>query len=89
MEQKEQGSAEKASALIASFESEFLACRATYHPSGLPGEIAGKSSNVAFAANDIFRQHKADSEKMDTIITVIDCKNPNYSVSFEKHKNDC
>lgn len=74
MEQKEQKSPEKASVLISSFESKFLAVRATFHPSGLPGEIAGKSSNVAFAANDIFRQHKADSEKMETIITVVDCK---------------
>jgi hypothetical protein len=48
--------------------------RATFHPSGLPDEIAGKSSNVAFAAHEIFRNHQAEGDKSDTIITVIDCK---------------
>jgi hypothetical protein len=76
MEQKEKNSAEKASLLTSSFGSRFLAVHTTYHPSGLPGEIAGKSSNIAFAAREIFRRHRTDCDKADTIITVIDCKYP-------------
>jgi hypothetical protein len=74
MEQKELHSAEKATLLMSAFDSRFLAISATFHPTGLPGEIAGKSSNVAFAAREIFRQHLGESEKDNTIITVIDCK---------------
>jgi hypothetical protein len=74
MEQKERDSAEKASLLISNFASHFASIRATFHPIGLPGEIAGKSSNVAFAAHEIFRTHQTEGDKTDTIITVIDCK---------------
>jgi hypothetical protein len=74
MEQKEKTSAEKASLLTSNFTSRFLAIHTTFHPSGLPGEIAGKSSNVSFAAHEIFRQHRMEGNKTDTIITVIDCK---------------
>jgi hypothetical protein len=74
MEQREVHSAKKAEILMSAFESRFLAVRATYHPFGLPGEIAGKSSNVAFAACEVFRRYNGESEKANTIITVIDCK---------------
>jgi hypothetical protein len=74
MEQKEAHSGEKAKLLIAAFDACFFDVRATFHPSGLPGEIAGKSSNVSFAAREVFRRHVGESEKASTIITVIDCK---------------
>ena len=74
MEQKELSSPEKAALLMSTFDSHFLSIHATFHPTGLPGEIAGKSSNVAFAAREVFRRHHGESEKASTIITVIDCK---------------
>jgi hypothetical protein len=73
MEQKEANAGEKAKSLMSAFDARFLSVRATYHPPDLPGEIAGKSSNVAFAAREVFRRHVGESEKASTIITVIDC----------------
>jgi hypothetical protein len=86
MEQKERNSDEKATLLISGFESKFLAMHATFHPSGLEGEIAGKSSNVAFAAQEIFRHHRGECEKADTIITVIDCKLFGFFLDFFQAK---
>jgi hypothetical protein len=74
MEQKETGSVDKASLLMSSFGPRFRSVRATFHPAGLLGEVAGKSSNVAFAARQIFRNLPGENEKANTIITIIDCK---------------
>ncbi|KAI9933082.1 hypothetical protein MW887_007553 [Aspergillus wentii] len=74
MEQKESGAAEKAAKLILAFEKSFLQIRSTFHPANLQGEIAGKSSNVAFAARHIVEVHRADlnTGACNVIITVID-----------------
>lgn len=76
MEQKEELSADKAGQLMSTFEKSFLHVHATFHPPGIPGEIAGKSSNVAWAARRIMEVHRADL-KMDccnVIVTVMDCR---------------
>jgi hypothetical protein len=74
MEQKEAGVAEKAAKLASAFEPSFRHIHATFHPANLPGEIAGKSSNVAFAARHIMEVHRAelDSGHCDVIVTVMD-----------------
>lgn len=74
MEMKEKGSDTKAASLITSFQHNFAAIRATFHPSNLAGEIAGKSSNVSYAAREIFWSHQMNEKKVDVIVTVIDCK---------------
>lgn len=74
MEQKEKNSSYKAASLLSLFEDKFLAIRSTFHPAGLPGEVAGKGSNVSFAARKIFDHHAMDKNKSNVIITVIDCK---------------
>lgn len=74
MEQKETTSGEKAAHLVSAFEKSFLHIRPTFHPSGIQGEIAGKSSNVAFAARRIVEIHHAEL-KMDccnVVVTVMD-----------------
>lgn len=76
MEQKEESAPGKATHLVSYFEKFFLSIRPTFHPSGVPGEIAGKSSNVAFAARQIVEIHRADL-KMDccnVVVTVMDGK---------------
>jgi hypothetical protein len=70
MEEKEAGSTAKAKLLIAEFAQCFLAIKSSIHPYGIPGEAAGKSSNVAFAARKIFANHERDGQ--DVIITVMD-----------------
>lgn len=74
MEQKEVGAADKAAKLMSLFENAFLQIRPTFHPAGLPGEIAGKGSNVAFAAHRIIEVHRADLTHglCNVIITVMD-----------------
>jgi hypothetical protein len=74
MEQKEADSKTKAETLVSLFERSFAAVKTTFHPSNLPGEIAGKSSNVSFAARQIFHDHQHNPDKIDVVITVIDCK---------------
>ena len=74
MEQKETDAADKAQELISKFEKSFLHVRSTHHPAGLQGEIAGKSSNVAFAARQIVHVHRAElsAGSCNVIITVMD-----------------
>jgi hypothetical protein len=74
MEQKEEGSDEKAVTLVSLFERSFAAVRTTFHPPDLPGEIAGKSSNVSWAARQIFRGNEFNLDKINVVITVIDGK---------------
>lgn len=74
MEQKETKAPEKAATLISMFQGQFRDICGTFHPAGLPGEIAGKSSNVAFAARHIIDAHRRDEtvNPRDVIITVMD-----------------
>lgn len=74
MEQKEPEAASKAASLISIFKSSFSHIQATIHPSGVPGEIAGKSSNVAYAAQHVINTFGTDGERnlTSTLITVID-----------------
>lgn len=74
MESKEAEATGKAAELLSTFEMAFLHIRATFHPSGVPGEIAGKSSNVAYAAQYIMNIHarEDDQDAMNILITVID-----------------
>ncbi|GAD98923.1 hypothetical protein NFIA_039750 [Paecilomyces variotii No. 5] len=74
MEQRETEAADKATKLLSMFEGAFLHIRATFHPSGIPGEIAGKSSNVAYAAQHIIDVHAIDNDDdmVNILITVVD-----------------
>lgn len=74
MEHKEAASMVKAAQLTSAFEHCFLDMQSTFHPSGIPGEIAGKSSNVAFAAQRIIEVHRS-ALRMDAcnvMVTVMD-----------------
>ncbi|KAL4882192.1 glycosyl transferase family group 2-domain-containing protein [Aspergillus karnatakaensis] len=74
MEQKESGAAEKAEKLVSYYEKSFSAIQATFHPAGLPSEIAGKSSNVAFAARCIGQVHQAglETSTSNVVLKVMD-----------------
>ncbi|OQD79816.1 hypothetical protein PENANT_c043G00217 [Penicillium antarcticum] len=74
MEQKENVAMEKAAQLISSFEKSFLNIQATFHPSGIQGEIAGKSSNVSFAARRIIEVYRTalQLESCNVMVTVMD-----------------
>lgn len=72
MEQKESDAHDKAAKLLSFFEGSFLDIQSTFHPCNLPGEIAGKSSNVAFAARHIVQVHRAELSACNVIVTVMD-----------------
>jgi len=74
MEEKEVGSPLKASRLISEYGDGkiFRNIRSTFHPANVPGELAGKSSNVAHAASVILEKYHASSDADNVIITVID-----------------
>lgn len=50
MEEREAGSRAKGEALRAQFNDQFLDLTISMHPAGLPGEVAGKGSNVGWGA---------------------------------------
>jgi len=69
MEEGEDGATEKARRLILKYASQFREMTFTLHPKGLPGEIRGKSSNVAWAAS---RMADAAERYGHQILTIMD-----------------
>ncbi|KAF2173915.1 hypothetical protein M409DRAFT_62133 [Zasmidium cellare ATCC 36951] len=72
MEEKEEKSAFKAASLCATFERSFFKMSYTVHPSNIPGEAQGKSSNESWAAKQVMKDYPEDLVKQNTIITVMD-----------------
>lgn len=74
MELKEESSMMKAAQLVSAFEDHFLGIHSTFHPPGIQGEIAGKSSNVAFAARSIIEVHRSSlrMDECNVMVTVMD-----------------
>lgn len=56
MEGREAEAEEKAAGLVEEYAESFAHIFATYHPAGLPGEVAGKSSNESWAAKEAKRR---------------------------------
>lgn len=72
MEEKEEKSAVKAAGICRAFESSFYRMSYTVHPSNIPGEAQGKSSNEAWAAKQIMKDYTDEVVKQNTIITTMD-----------------
>ncbi|KAK5651543.1 hypothetical protein OQA88_11908 [Cercophora sp. LCS_1] len=76
--------------LYAKYESKFLRLIITFHPSGIPGEISGKCSNMNYACRqglEILRQDDDyNYEKYEHIFTNCDCDavfDPEYMLELE------
>ncbi|KAM0547547.1 hypothetical protein ACHAPJ_010291 [Fusarium lateritium] len=76
--------------VYARYESEFLRLIITFHPSGIPGEISGKCSNMNYACRQglqILRQDvDYNYEKYEHIFTNCDCDavfDPEYMLELE------
>lgn len=68
------------------FAKSFRSIDYTIHPADIPGEVAGKGSNAAWAARKISEKYSIEQRK-DVIITGIDgtCTLPSASlVAFQK-----
>ena len=80
----------KRNEIFAKYESKFLRLIVTFHPSGIPGEISGKCSNMNYACRQglqILRQDVDYSyEKYEHIFTNCDCDavfDPEYMLELE------
>jgi hypothetical protein len=71
MEQREQGAESKALALIQEFVKKFRSIDYTLHPSDIPGEAAGKGSNMAWAARKLSAKYPIETRK-NVIVTGLD-----------------
>lgn len=71
MEQREANADAKAMQLIDEFSSKFRNITYTVHPSNIPGESAGKGSNVAWAARKLSERYPIEQRK-DVVVTGID-----------------
>lgn len=73
MEQREAEAESKALSLIQEFVKKFRSIDYTLHPSDIPGEAAGKGSNMAWCARKLSEKYPLE-QRRDVIVTGIDCK---------------
>lgn len=71
MEQREHNVELKAMTLVSDYIKKFRSMDFTIHPSDIPGESAGKGSNVAWAARKLSERYPLAARK-DVIISSID-----------------
>lgn len=71
MEQREHNAETKASRFVNEFSKKFRSINYTLHPSDIPGELAGKGSNMAWAARKLSERYSLGQRK-DVIVTGID-----------------
>ncbi|SPN97583.1 uncharacterized protein DNG_01095 [Cephalotrichum gorgonifer] len=71
MEQREAGGEAKAQRLIDEFSAKFRSISYTVHPSDIPGESAGKGSNVAWAARKLSERYPIEKRR-NVVVTGID-----------------
>jgi hypothetical protein len=73
MEQRERNAETKAARLTNEFSKKFRSIDFTVHPSDIPGELAGKGSNMAWAARKLSEKYSL-AQRKDVIVTGIDGK---------------
>ena len=73
MELRETGGESKALTLIQEFVKKFRSIDYALHPGDIPGEAAGKGSNMAWAARKLSAKYSMSMRK-DVIVTGIDGK---------------
>ncbi|EJU00733.1 hypothetical protein DACRYDRAFT_100772 [Dacryopinax primogenitus] len=73
MEERESGSGEKAALLADEYGRAFLEIAYCLHPAGIPGESAGKSSNVAWASRFMAAREMDNPTRLARqVVTVMD-----------------
>jgi hypothetical protein len=71
MESRENNVELKAMGLVQEFIKKFRSIDFTIHPSDIPGESAGKGSNMAWAVRKLSEKYSMEARK-DVIVTGID-----------------
>ena len=72
MEERAKNAQEKARLLSRKYKRHFGRLICTFHPAGLPGEVAGKASNEAWAAKQVKKILVKEGENLD-YLTVTSC----------------
>jgi hypothetical protein len=83
MEARESNVELKALSLVSEFVKKFRFIDFTLHPSDIPGEAAGKGSNMAWAARKASERYSG-AQRKDVIITGIDGKKNVHVLRFKK-----
>ena len=85
MEERDPNGANVAQNLIQLFSGKFHEMQYTVHPSGLPGEAPGKSSNVSWAAKQVERKYLNDPDWASVLVTVMDSQCSEESSMKSRH----
>ncbi|RMD42807.1 hypothetical protein DV735_g2359, partial [Chaetothyriales sp. CBS 134920] len=72
MEERDSSASAISSQMTTLYAGRFMDMKTTIHPAGLPGESAGKSSNVSWAAREVIRSYPEESVQRDVLVTVMD-----------------
>lgn len=71
MEQREQNGEAKAQRLVQEYAKKFRSIDYTVHPSDIPGEAAGKGSNMGWAARKLSTRYSVEMRR-NVLVTGID-----------------
>lgn len=83
MEARESNVELKAMSLVSEFIKKFRFIDFTLHPGDIPGEAAGKGSNMAWAARKASERYSG-AQRKDVIITGIDGKNLQHWITAKR-----
>ncbi|RMZ86575.1 hypothetical protein DV736_g6198, partial [Chaetothyriales sp. CBS 134916] len=72
MEERDSSARSISSQMKILYTGRFMNITVTFHPAGLPGETAGKSSNVSWAAREVIRSYSEESVQKDVLVTIMD-----------------
>lgn len=72
MEERDPSATCTAEQLLLQFAGYFYNIQYTVHPSDIPGESAGKSSNVSWAAKEMDFKYKSHPAPNNVLVTVMD-----------------
>lgn len=73
MESRDSNAEKTAAVLHERFQACFYRIEHTLHPGDIPGEAAGKSSNVSWAAKHLQQVYTGTFAFKNVILTVMDC----------------
>ena len=74
MEQRDPDAESTATQLILVFATSFRNISFTLHPGDISGEVAGKSSNVSWAARQLSHNYVDSDSRKNCVITILDGK---------------
>lgn len=72
MEEKDPNAKSIGSSLVEAYSKYFHTIHYSVHPSGLEGEVQGKSSNISWAAHEAARMYQDLKSRQNCIMTVMD-----------------